>query len=173
VTVFPSVVGLEPSRGGDREAESALGRTAKVSWRSAFREEETSAQDAAGTHSFAVHALNDYSELQAEVLTCKPQYYTAHVAVMNNISSFHSDGRCALCPGIHPDQGSTPMVQQTSPVMLTVAEICQNYRIGRTKLFELIREGRLDARKMGRRTLIPARALDALMDSLPRARGGR
>ena len=42
--------------------------------------------------------------------------------------------------------------------------------IGRTKLYEFIRDGRLEARKMGRRTLIPAASLHALLASLPTAR---
>jgi excisionase family DNA binding protein len=43
--------------------------------------------------------------------------------------------------------------------------------IGRTKLCELIRSGKLDARKLGTRTLIPAEALRALIASLPRVSG--
>jgi excisionase family DNA binding protein len=50
----------------------------------------------------------------------------------------------------------------------TIAEATESTGIGRTKLFALIREGRLETRKAGARTLIPAPALRALMESLPR-----
>lgn len=52
----------------------------------------------------------------------------------------------------------------------TIAEAVRASGIGRTKLYELIREGRLEARKAGGRTLIPADALRALLDGLPPVR---
>ena len=39
--------------------------------------------------------------------------------------------------------------------------------LGRTKFFELIREGKLRARKVGRRTLILRSDLEAFLASLP------
>ena len=39
--------------------------------------------------------------------------------------------------------------------------------IGRTKLFELIRDGELRARKVGRRTIITDADLKSMIDSLP------
>jgi excisionase family DNA binding protein len=49
----------------------------------------------------------------------------------------------------------------------TILEAVRASGIGRTKLYELIREGRLEARKVGTRTLIPADGLRALLQSLP------
>jgi excisionase family DNA binding protein len=40
--------------------------------------------------------------------------------------------------------------------------------IGRDKFYDLIREGKLPARKLGRRTLILAADLDAFLEALPR-----
>ena len=55
--------------------------------------------------------------------------------------------------------------------MLTIAEAVSVSRIGRTTLYALIRDGKLDARKIGRRTLVPTAALDKLLQKLPRAAG--
>ena len=54
----------------------------------------------------------------------------------------------------------------------TVPEAVSASGIGRTTLYELIRASRLEARKMGKRTLIPAEALRALLASLPATRPG-
>jgi excisionase family DNA binding protein len=50
---------------------------------------------------------------------------------------------------------------------LTIPDVVRRYGIGRTKLYDLIREGRLDARKLGARTLVTVASLDALLASLP------
>jgi len=50
----------------------------------------------------------------------------------------------------------------------SVPEALAKLGIGRDKLYKLIREGRLPARKLGRRTLILAPDLDAFLRSLPR-----
>lgn len=50
---------------------------------------------------------------------------------------------------------------------MTVAEACAAARIGRTVLYELIRDGKLPARKCGRRTVILADDLRRLIESLP------
>lgn len=51
----------------------------------------------------------------------------------------------------------------------TIAEAVRVSGIGRTKIYEAISDGRLDARKFGGRTLIPADALRGLLDGLPAA----
>lgn len=47
----------------------------------------------------------------------------------------------------------------------TIAEACHAVGIGRSKLYELIAQGRLQTRKIGSRTLIPAESLRALISS--------
>jgi excisionase family DNA binding protein len=60
------------------------------------------------------------------------------------------------------------MAQALPRQMLTVAQAVQTSGIGRTSLYAAIRDGRLEARKHGRRTLVPAAALARMLDSLPR-----
>lgn len=50
------------------------------------------------------------------------------------------------------------------PLAYSVADACRVSSIGRTRLYQLIGEGRLEARKVGKRTLIPAASLRALID---------
>lgn len=49
------------------------------------------------------------------------------------------------------------------PIAYSIADACAVSSIGRTRLYQLIAEGRLEACKIGRRTLIPAEALRALI----------
>jgi excisionase family DNA binding protein len=56
------------------------------------------------------------------------------------------------------------------PRMLTVRQAVDVSGIGRTTLYALIRDGHLDARKVGRRTLIPGGPLDQMLNDLPSAR---
>jgi hypothetical protein len=58
---------------------------------------------------------------------------------------------------------------EPTPAMHPVANACRIGGIGRTKLFELIRDGRVDARKLGRKTLITDASLRGFLASLPRA----
>jgi len=53
------------------------------------------------------------------------------------------------------------------PVSLTIDDATQYCGIGRTKLYELIREGKFSARKMGKKTLVLTDELDAYVRSLP------
>lgn len=50
------------------------------------------------------------------------------------------------------------------PLAYSVREACRISSLGRTRLYQLIAEGRLDVRKIGKRTLIPAASLRALID---------
>lgn len=50
------------------------------------------------------------------------------------------------------------------PLAYSISDACRVTSIGRTRLYALIAEGRLNARKIGRRTLIPAGSLRALID---------
>ncbi|MCV3734994.1 helix-turn-helix domain-containing protein [Rhizobium sp. TRM96647] len=53
------------------------------------------------------------------------------------------------------------------PVSVTVDDATQYCGIGRTKLYELIRDGHFTARKAGKRTLLLTEELDAYVRSLP------
>jgi len=49
------------------------------------------------------------------------------------------------------------------PLAYSVSEACRVSSLGRTRLYQLIGEGRLEVRKIGKRTLIPAASLRALL----------
>ncbi len=51
---------------------------------------------------------------------------------------------------------------------LNLNDFCKAVGIGRTKAYEEIKAGRLEARKAGRRTLITAEAARAWLNALPR-----
>ena len=52
----------------------------------------------------------------------------------------------------------------TEPLAYSIADACRVTSIGRTRLYSLIAEGRLEVRKIGRRPLIPATSLRALIE---------
>ena len=54
-----------------------------------------------------------------------------------------------------------------NPYSFTVDEACKHSGIGRTKLFELLSNGEIPRRKLGRKTLILAEDLKAFVESLP------
>jgi excisionase family DNA binding protein len=49
------------------------------------------------------------------------------------------------------------------PLAYSISDACRASSLGRTRLYQLIAEGRLEARKIGKRTLIPAASLRALI----------
>jgi excisionase family DNA binding protein len=51
---------------------------------------------------------------------------------------------------------------------LSVHEAAKSAGVGRTKVFEEIRSGRLVARKVGRRTIVMAEDLETWLKSLPK-----
>lgn len=53
---------------------------------------------------------------------------------------------------------------EPQPLAYSVADACRVSSIGKTRLYALIKEGRLRTRKIGKRTLIPAASLRALID---------
>lgn len=53
---------------------------------------------------------------------------------------------------------------QLQPLAYSIKEACKVTSLGRTYLYHLIREGRLEARKIGNRTIIPAASLHALIE---------
>lgn len=52
---------------------------------------------------------------------------------------------------------------ETPKLAFTIAEACHAVGISRSKLYELIGEGRVETRKIGSRTIIPANSLRALV----------
>lgn len=50
---------------------------------------------------------------------------------------------------------------------ITVAEAIAVFRVGRTKLYQLISSGEIRAVKLGRRTLIPAQSAIKYFEDLP------
>jgi excisionase family DNA binding protein len=52
-------------------------------------------------------------------------------------------------------------------LLYTVNECCRLAAIGRTKFYELVASGEIPARKVGRKTLVPADALQQWADDLP------
>ncbi|RWO35681.1 MAG: DNA-binding protein [Mesorhizobium sp.] len=55
------------------------------------------------------------------------------------------------------------------PISYSVAEACRISSLGRSNLYRFIREGKLEARKLGGRTLVPATALRRLIEEAPAA----
>jgi excisionase family DNA binding protein len=55
-------------------------------------------------------------------------------------------------------------VTEKSKLAYSIAEAAAATSLGRSKIYELIGEGRIEARKIGRRTVIPSASLAALFD---------
>jgi hypothetical protein len=64
--------------------------------------------------------------------------------------------------------------KQVSPFAFSIAGAVEatGRAISRTKLFELIRTGEIDARKVGRRTVVMADSLHEYLRRQPKAAGG-
>ena len=54
--------------------------------------------------------------------------------------------------------------EQTQPLAVTVREACRLTGIGRTLLYDMIRDGRVNALRLGRRRLVTTASLNALID---------
>ncbi len=50
------------------------------------------------------------------------------------------------------------------PLAYSVADACRVSSLGKTQIYALIGSGRLESRKVGKRTLIPAASLRALIE---------
>lgn len=61
-------------------------------------------------------------------------------------------------------QGLAPAYQPLEPLAYSIAEACHVSSLGRTRIYQLIGEGRLQTRKIGSRTIIPAASLRALIE---------
>lgn len=58
----------------------------------------------------------------------------------------------------------TTATRSLDPLAYSVADACKVSSLGKTRLYSLIAEGRLEARKIGKRTLIPAASLRRLIE---------
>lgn len=54
----------------------------------------------------------------------------------------------------------------TDPRLLSVTQVCVGTGLGRTKVYDEMRSGRLRSVKVGRRRLVPAVALDEWVEGL-------
>jgi excisionase family DNA binding protein len=59
---------------------------------------------------------------------------------------------------------NAPSSNQLQPLAYSVKEACKATSLGKTYLYFLIKEGKLEARKIGNRTIIPAASLHALIE---------
>lgn len=58
------------------------------------------------------------------------------------------------------------------PRLYTVKQFCAAFGMGRTRLYDLIAQGKIEAVKDGPKTLIPAESAEAWASSLPRFKSG-
>ena len=63
----------------------------------------------------------------------------------------------------------TPSPADRSPWAFPPKDACRQIGCGMTTLYQEIAAGRIEARKMGKKTLIPAESLRAYLDALPKA----
>ena len=61
------------------------------------------------------------------------------------------------------------MKPETTVLTFSIRDACTAIGIGRTKLYSLINDGKLDARAIGGRTVIPAASLQSFVANLPAA----
>jgi excisionase family DNA binding protein len=63
---------------------------------------------------------------------------------------------------------SAPSKVDTESLAFDISGAARAMSVGRNKVYDEIAAGRLDARKVGRRTVISRAAIQAWLDSLPR-----
>jgi hypothetical protein len=66
-----------------------------------------------------------------------------------------------------PDKTSQPVADEIQPIMASIETATKISDLGRTKIYELINEGLVEARKSGDRTLIVVESLRAYLRQLP------
>lgn len=66
-------------------------------------------------------------------------------------------------------QGTIRMTDEKLVLAFSIRDACAAVGVGRTKLYALINEGKLDARAIGGRTVIPAASLRNFVANLPSA----
>src|SRR6516225_5277235 len=68
----------------------------------------------------------------------------------------------------HPMTSTTPF----EPALVKIEPACRYLDVGRSKLYELIREGKLDAVKIGKSARVTTASLKQFVESLPASAGG-
>lgn len=58
-------------------------------------------------------------------------------------------------------------ISQNAPLAYSIEDAARALSIGRTNLYRFINEGKLEVRKLGGRTLVPAESLRRLIDDAP------
>lgn len=58
----------------------------------------------------------------------------------------------------------TTAARSPEPLAYSVADACKVSSLGKTRIYQLAAEGRLEVRKVGKRTLVTARSLRALIE---------
>lgn len=53
------------------------------------------------------------------------------------------------------------------PQLITIRDFCSRYSVGRTKAYELLNEQKVEARKLGNRTLVVRKSAEDWFDGLP------
>lgn len=71
--------------------------------------------------------------------------------------------------GLHNTRGPI-MTPELLPILLPIPLACRYIGIARSRLYLEIKAGTLDARKIGRRTVITRASLDAFLANLPKIR---
>lgn len=57
--------------------------------------------------------------------------------------------------------------------LLNITEACEKLRIGRTRLYQILNTGQIKAVRMGKRTFIPAVAIDEFINGLQPFKGSQ
>jgi excisionase family DNA binding protein len=67
----------------------------------------------------------------------------------------------------------TPTTPPPADAILTIAEAGERLRLGRSRLYEELAAGRIEAVRLGRRTMIRASEVERYIRELPPAKIGR
>lgn len=82
------------------------------------------------------------------------------------LAAIIAPGPVAAAPGPRPAAKPTPKPPEPGQILLSVPEAAAQLGIGRSKLYELIGEGRLQVVHIGRRTLITAESVRSLVGAV-------
>ena len=60
-------------------------------------------------------------------------------------------------------------MQEVTPILYTIPAVTKSYGFCRSRIYDLLGDGTLEAVKVGRRTLVKAESLKRYIDTLPAA----